>query len=85
MALRVNDKTFFNLAEKSLSRAPLGTRLRASMLRRINVNGQLSSFDLGTDFQTLRRQMLDPESPFKVQFSVIKTGGKFDNGPFIHL
>lgn len=85
IALRVDDKTFFDLAERSLARTHPGTRLRDTMLRRINVNGQLSSFDLGTDFTRLRRLMLDPESPFKVQFSIIRKGGKFDNGPFIPL
>jgi hypothetical protein len=85
VALRVDDRTFFDMAEKVLARARPETRLRASMLRRINVNGQLASFDLGTDFTRLRRAMLDPESPYKVQFSVIRKGGKFDNGPFIPL
>lgn len=85
VALRVDDKTFFDLAEKSLSRAHPGTKLRASMLKRINGNGQLSSFDLGPEFQRMRRELMDSESPFKVQFSVLRQGGKLDNGPWLSL
>ncbi|MEV6304807.1 nucleotidyltransferase domain-containing protein [Actinoplanes sp. NPDC051861] len=82
VALRVDDRTFFELSEKALARARPGTRLRESMLRRINGNGQLSSFDLGPEFQRLRHDLLDPESPHPVQFSVIRVGGKLDTGPF---
>jgi hypothetical protein len=85
VALRVDEKTFFNLAEKALSRARPGTRLRTSMLKRINGNGQLSSFDLGPEFQRMRRGLMDSESPFKVQFSVLRKGGKLDNGPWLPL
>ncbi|WP_328470037.1 nucleotidyltransferase domain-containing protein [Actinoplanes sp. NBC_00393] len=82
VALRVNDRTFFELSEKALARARPGTKLRNSMLRRINGNGQLSSFDLGPEFQRLRHDLLDPESPHPVQFSVLRKGGKLDTGPF---
>jgi len=85
VALRVDDSTFFNLAEQALSRARIGTRLRATMLRRIRRNGQLSSFDLGTEFQRLRRDLLDLESPVPVQFSVLRRGGRLDTGPFLPL
>lgn len=85
VALIVDDDAFFDLAERSLARAPSGTRLRKSMLRRINENGQLSSFDLGTDFTALRRELMDTHVPHKVQFSVLRRGGKFDNGPFLPL
>jgi predicted nucleotidyltransferase len=85
VALIVDDKTFFDLAERSLARAPDGTRLRRTMLRRINENGQLASFDLGTDFTHLRRELMDTHVPHKVQFSVLRRGGKFDNGPFLPL
>jgi hypothetical protein len=85
VALRVDDKTFFDLAENALSRAHPGTKLRASMLKRINGNGQLSSFDLGPEFQRMRRELMDSESPFKVQFSVLRRGGKLDNGPWLPL
>jgi hypothetical protein len=85
IALRVDEKTFFDLAEKVLSRARPGTRLRETMLRRIRQNGQLSSFDLGPEFQALRRELLDANSSVPVQFSVIKIGGKLDTGPFLPL
>lgn len=85
VALRVDDKTFFDLAEQKLARARPGTKLRKAMLDRINGNGQLSSFDLGTDFQRLRRSLLDSESPHKVQFSVLRKGGRLDTGPFTPL
>jgi hypothetical protein len=85
VALIVDDDAFFDLAERSLSRAPAGTRLRKTMLRRINENGQLASFDLGTDFTHLRRELMDTHVPHKVQFSVLRRGGKFDNGPFLPL
>ncbi|WP_067813505.1 nucleotidyltransferase domain-containing protein [Actinomadura kijaniata] len=85
IALRVNKKDFFNLAERALARAPLGTRLRKSMLRRFNENGQIASFDLGSDFQKLRRELLDSNSPVKVQFSVLLKGGKLDNGPSLPI
>jgi hypothetical protein len=55
------------------------------MMRRINENGQLSSFDLGTDFTLARQEKLDYNVNFPVQFSVIKKGGKFDNGSFISV
>ncbi|GAA4602551.1 putative nucleotidyltransferase [Actinoplanes octamycinicus] len=83
VALRVDEQTFFDLSEQMLSRARLGTKLRERMLRRIRKNGQLSSFDLGHDFQNLRHTLLDPESPYDVQFSVLQIGGKLDTGPFI--
>jgi hypothetical protein len=59
------------------------------MLRRIRQNGQLSSFDLGSDFQRLRFQILEPLAPTRqlqkaqgrVQFSVLRRGGKLDSGP----
>ncbi|MEU4561122.1 nucleotidyltransferase domain-containing protein [Actinoplanes sp. NPDC023936] len=82
VALRVNDRTFFELSEKALARARPGTKLRDSMIRRINGNGQLSSFDLGSDFHRRRRDLLDAETPHKVQFSVLRIGGKLDTGPF---
>lgn len=85
VALIVDRDTFFDLAERSLARAPEGTRLRRTMLRRINENGQLSSFDLGTDFTHLRRELMDAHVPHRVQFSVLRQGGKFDNGPFLPL
>jgi hypothetical protein len=85
VALRVGDREFFDLAERCLERTHPGTRLRETMLHRINHNGQLSSFDLGTDFQRLRRQLLDSESPFPVQFSVLRRGGRLDTGPFTPL
>jgi hypothetical protein len=85
IALRVDEKTFVDAAEKALSRARLGTRLRESMLRRIRQNGQLSSFDLGQEFQALRRELLDANSPVPVQFSILKIGGKLDTGPFLPL
>lgn len=85
VALIVDDDAFFDLAERSLARAPAGTRLRRTMLRRINENGQLASFDLGTDFTALRRDLMDVHVPHKVQFSVLRRGGKFDNGPFLPL
>ena len=85
VALRVNDKEFFDLAERSLARTHPGTRLRATMRKRINEKGQLSSFDLGTDFQRLRRQLLDSESPYPVQFSVLRKGGTLDTPPFLPL
>jgi hypothetical protein len=82
VALRVDDRAFFDLSEKALARARPGTRLRQSMLRRINGNGQLSSFDLGSDFMRRRRALIDEHSPHVVQFSVLKVGGKLDTGPF---
>lgn len=85
VALRVSDREFFDLAERSLARAHPGTRLRESMLRRINRNGQLSSFDLGPEFQRLRRELLDSQSPVRVQFSVLRRGGRLDTGPFTAL
>ena len=81
----MDDRTFFDLAERSLARAHPGSRLRRTMLRRINENGQLSSFDLGTQFTHLRRRLMDAEVPFPVQFSVLRRGGPFDNGPYIPL
>lgn len=85
VALLVDERTFFDLAEQSLSRARPGTRLRETMLRRIRRNGQLSSFDLGTEFQGLRRELVDTHSPVAVQFSVLKRGGRLDTGPFLPL
>ncbi len=85
VALRVGDREFFDLAERCLARTHPGTRLRETMLHRINHNGQLSSFDLGQDFQRLRRQLLDSESPVPVQFSVLRRGGRLDTGPFSPL
>ncbi|MGL6096661.1 MAG: hypothetical protein ACRC7O_12805, partial [Fimbriiglobus sp.] len=86
IALRVDAKTFFELAEVALARARPGTRLRETMLKRIRENGQLSSFDLGSEFQRLRIQHLAPSiEHLPIQFSVIKVGGKFDNGPFVSL
>ena len=85
VALRVDEATFFDLAEKVLTRARSGTRLRETMLKRIRENGQLSSFDLGQEFQTLRRKLLDSETSLRVQFSVLKKGGKLDTGPFLPL
>jgi predicted nucleotidyltransferase len=82
IALVVDDKKFFDLAEKALSRAHLGTRLRKSMMRRIMENGQLSAFDLGSDFQVMLRERLQTLSPYKIQFSVLKQGGKLHTGPF---
>jgi hypothetical protein len=74
------------LAEKALSRTHPETRLRQTILKRIRENGQLSSFDLGPEFQKLRRGLLDAESPIeKLQFSVLKKGGKLDTGPFLPL
>ncbi len=85
VALRVDDATFFDLAERVLARARPGTRLRETMLDRIRRNGQLSSFDLGQEFQSLRRQLLDAESPVPVQFSVLRRGGRLDTGTFLPL
>jgi len=85
VALRVDDATFFDLAERVLARARPGTHLRETMLDRIRRNGQLSSFDLGPEFQSLRRELLDSESPVSVQFSVLRKGGRLDTGPFIPL
>lgn len=85
IALRVDDTTFFELAERVLGRARRGTRLRAAILDRIRRNGQLSSFDLGVEFQSLRRKLVDAESPVPVQFSVLKIGGRLDTGPFLSL
>ncbi|BBH70840.1 hypothetical protein ACTI_75250 [Actinoplanes sp. OR16] len=82
VALRVDDRTFFELAEKALARTYPGTRLRNTMMKRINGNGQLSSFDLGPEFKRLRLDLLDPHSPQVVQFSVLRIGGKLDTGPF---
>jgi hypothetical protein len=84
IGLRVDEKTFFDLAEVALSRARPNTRLRRSMMKRIE-NGQLSSFDLGTDFTELRKSVVDSTIKFDVQFSVLKEGGKMDTGPFISL
>lgn len=55
------------------------------MLRRIRDNGQLSSFDLGTDFTRRRQELVDVHVPVKVQFSVLRRDGPFDNGPYISL
>ena len=86
VALRVDEKTFFELAEKALSRTRPETRLRESILDRIRRNGQLSSFDLGPEFQRLRHAILDQKSPIeKLQFSVLKVGGRLDTGPFLPL
>jgi len=82
VALRVDDRAFFELSEKALARARPGTKLRASMLKRINRNGQLSSFDLGAEFGRQRHRLLDAHSPHVVQFSVLRIGGKLDTGPF---
>ena len=84
VALRIDENTFFELAQQALARARPGTRLRETMLRRVR-RGQLSSFDLGQEFQALRREFLDSTSHVPVQFSVIKRGGSFDTGPFIPL
>ncbi|GIF07833.1 nucleotidyltransferase domain-containing protein [Actinoplanes siamensis] len=85
VALRLDERSFFEHAELMLGRAPIGTRLRKSMLRDIRQNGQLRSFTLGHEFQVLRRRLLDSESPFEVQFSAIRIGGRLDTGPFIPL
>lgn len=86
VALRVDEATFFELAEKCLARTYPETKLRKTMLERIRKNGQLSSFDLGTQFSQLRREFLDAASPVEtVQFSVLKKGGKLDTGPFLPL
>lgn len=86
VALRVDEATFFELAEKCLARTYPETRLRKKMLDRIRNNGQLSSFDLGRNFSQLRREFLDVASPVEtVQFSVLKKGGKLDTGPFLSL
>jgi predicted nucleotidyltransferase len=85
VALRVGDREFFDLSERALARAPAGSKLRKTMLRRIRENGQLSSFDLGREFTQARRRLLDPESPFPVQFSVLRRGGKLDTPPFLPL
>ncbi|WP_033339737.1 nucleotidyltransferase domain-containing protein [Catenuloplanes japonicus] len=85
VALRVDDRTFHDLAQRALARAPEGTRLRRTMLRRIRNNGQLSSFDLGTEFTNRRQALLDSHVSVPVQFSVLRRGGPFDNGPYIPL
>lgn len=86
IALVVEPKVFFGVAETALARARPNTRLRASMLRRIQENGQLSSFDLGSEFQQLRLHLLAPSiEHLPIQFSVIKKGGKFDNGMQVPL
>ncbi len=80
IALRVDNATFFDLAEESLANAPLGTKLRAKKLRRIRT-GQLSTFDLGTEFRELREELVDSRVPFAVQFSVLRMGSKLDTAP----
>ncbi|WP_156050966.1 nucleotidyltransferase domain-containing protein [Allokutzneria albata] len=82
IALRVDDKTFFELAEIALARAGPGSKLRKSMLARIRRNGQLGSFELGPEFIALRKEFCDSEAPFAVQFSVPRVGGRLDTPPF---
>lgn len=84
VALVVDEKTFFNLAEKALSRAHRGTRLERTIKRRI-ANGQLSAFDLGSEFEVSLRQTARLNSPYPVQFSVLKRGGKLHTPPFLNI
>ncbi|GAA4023505.1 hypothetical protein GCM10022247_54840 [Allokutzneria multivorans] len=82
IALRVNDEKFFETAERVLDRTRPGTKLRQRRLDRIRHNGQISSFDLGPEFIELRQKLLESEFPHKIQFSVLRIGGRLDTPPY---
>ena len=80
--LRVDADIFFDFATARIASVRPNTRLHRTLLRAARA-GKLSRFDIAPSFNKLLRNTLP--SRFDVDFSIIRVGSKFDNGPFIPI
>ena len=84
IALIVDEDAFFDFAQARISSVRPGTRLHRTLLHAAR-QGKLSRFAISREFNEILARELLPHSPYDVDFSIIKKGSKFDNGPFVSL
>ena len=84
IALRVDERTFFDFAQKRLESVPKDSNLYKTLLKAAR-KGKLSRFDISREFNQLFQKILKPNSPYDVDFSIIKIGSQYDTGPFLKI
>lgn len=84
IALRVDEKAFFDFAQARLDSVPKDSKLYKTILKAAR-KGKLSRFDISKEFNQLLEKILKPNSPYKIDFSIIKVGSEYDTGPFMKI